>query len=266
MSEEEKEKPALPEDPAENAPEDEKAGVTGEETPAETPEGEEAEEAEFDLEAQIALFREQIVAEPENCINYYNLAEALSELGDIEGAKAEFENALKYDVDGAYGAIIHFGIGNLHFNELMKGTSSSVVKSSVGLLSSHKDKVTITDVVDELYTLPIREFEMAIQDLSRLKADEDILNFVSKNAPMQISSLYYKWASDLIDKSRQLSEYGGEIRDVQKALKLLKKTLDIDPNHSAAHLVVKLAKKMLAEGWQIYDDYGFLAKEIPGLG
>lgn len=263
MSEEE-DKSKAP-NPAENIPEDEKADLPGEEIPVEVEEGEE-EGAEFNLEAQIALFREQIEAEPENCIHYYNLAEALLELGDVENAKAEFENALKYDVDGAFGAIIHFGIGNLHFNELMKGTSSSVVKSSVGLLSSHKDKTTITDVVDEFYTLPIREFEMAIRDLPRLKADEDILNFVSKNAPTQISSLYYKWASDLIDKSRQLTEYGNEIKDVQKALKLLKKTLDIDPNHSAAHLMVKLAKKMLVEGWQAYDDYGFLAKEIRGIG
>lgn len=265
MTEEEnKSKAVNAENPAENVPEAENADVLGEE--AEIQEEAEAEEAEFDLPAQIALFREQIAEEPESCINYYNLAEALLELGDIESAKTEFENALKYDIDASFGAIIHFGIGNLYFNELMKGTSSSVVKSSVGLLSSHKDKTTITEVDDAFYSLPIGEFEMAIRDLPKLKADEEILSFVSKNAPAQISSLYYKWGSDLIDKSRQLNEYGNEIKDVQKALKLLKKTLDIDPSHSVAHLTVKLAKKMLAEGWQTYDDYGFLAKEIPGLG
>jgi hypothetical protein len=30
--------------------------------------------------------------------------------------------------------------------------------------------------------------------------------------------------------------------------------------------MVKYAKKMLAEGWQSYDEYGFLAKQIDGSG
>lgn len=269
MNENEKNKTEGAQDPADDKsiPTGEEAVVSGEvEAQAGQQEDETLEEVEFDLEAQIEAFREQIVAEPENCIHYYNLAEALVELGDSETAKVEFENALKHDVDGAFGSIIHFGVGNLFFNELMRGSSSNVLKSSVGLLSSHKDKTTITEVNDEGYSLPIREFEMAIRDLPKLKADEDILKYVSKNAPLQIAGIYYKWASDLIDKSRQLTEYGGEIKDVQKAQKLLKKTLDIDPNHSAAHLMVKLSKKMLAEGWQSYDEYGFLAKEIHGLG
>ena len=264
----ENEKPENTKDPADQSAQLEDAVVVPE-FPVEQTEGEvEAieEEVEFDLEAQIAAFREQIAAEPENCVHYYNLAEALAELGDAETALAEFDNALKHDVDVAFGAIIHFGIGNLHFNELMKGTSSNVLKSSVGLLSSHKDKTTITQVDDEGYQLPIREFEMAILDLPKLRADEDILSYVSKNAPTKIAGIYYKWGSDLIDKSRQLSEYGDEVKDVQRALKLLKKTLDIDPNHSAAHLMIKLSKQMLAEGWQTYDEFGFLAKEIRGLG
>ncbi len=245
---------------------DEAGIVPGEEPESQEVEPGAEEDTEFDLEAQIALFREQILAEPENCINYYNLAEALAELGENENAKTEFDNALKYDVDGSFGSVIHFGIGSLCFNTLMQGTSSDVVKASVGRLSSHKDKTTITEVNDDGYELPIHEFEMAIRDLPKLKADEEILTYVTKNAPLRISGIYYKWASDLIDKSRQLTLYGGEIKDVQKALKLLKKTLEIDPNHSAAHLVVKLAKKMLAEGWEIYDDFGFLAKQVSGLG
>ena len=50
------------------------------------------------------------------------------------------------------------------------------------------------------------------------------------------------------------------------ALIFLKKVMEIDPNNSAASLLNNLAKKMLAEGWSIYDEYGFLAKEIPGDG
>lgn len=265
MSEDEKNRTENAED-IEPAPVEGEAVVAGEKARQIEDEAETGEEVEFDLAAQIAVFREQIGLEPENCVHYYNLAEALAESGDVETAKSEFENALKYDVDGAFGSIIHFGIGNLSFNELMKGTSSNVLKSSVGLLSSHKDKTTITEVDDDGYSLPIREFEMAIRDLPRLKADEEIVSFVSKNAPAQIAGIYYKWASDLIDKSRQLMQYGDEIKDVQKAQKLLKKTLEIDPNHSAAHLLIKLSKQMLAEGWQTYDEFGFLAKEIPGLG
>ena len=30
--------------------------------------------------------------------------------------------------------------------------------------------------------------------------------------------------------------------------------------------MVKYSKKMLAQGWESYDEYGFLAKEIPGTG
>ena len=51
-----------------------------------------------------------------------------------------------------------------------------------------------------------------------------------------------------------------------KRKKLLKKTLEIDPNNSAAALLNNLAKKMITEGWAIYDQYGFLAKEISGTG
>ena len=44
------------------------------------------------------------------------------------------------------------------------------------------------------------------------------------------------------------------------------KTIDIDPNHSQANLMVKYGKKMIQEGYSIYDEYGFVAKEIPGAG
>ncbi|MBI4384686.1 MAG: tetratricopeptide repeat protein [Nitrospinae bacterium] len=232
---------------------------------AEPGEEEAGEEVEFDLDAQIAEFRRQIEEDPGNCVHYYNLGEALADLGDLETANQEFENALQRDADGSFGAIIHFGIGGLRFRQLMRGISSNVVKSSVGLMSSHKDKASITDVNEEEYEAPIREFEMAIRDLPKLKADEEIVDYVSKNAPLQIAGGYYKWASDLIDKSRQLTDYGGEIRDVQKAVQLLRKTVEIDPNYSAAHLLLKVAKKMLTEGWRIFDDNGFLAKEIRGL-
>ena len=46
----------------------------------------------------------------------------------------------------------------------------------------------------------------------------------------------------------------------------MKKTIEIDPNHSQANLMVKYGKKMLQEGFSIYDEYGFVAKEIQGTG
>lgn len=229
-------------------------------------EEEEEEEVEFDLDAQIVEFRRQIEEEPENCIHHYNLGEALEELGAHEGAKEEFELALQYDDQGQFGAVIHFGLGELFYKQLMQGTSSNVVKSSIGLLSAHKDKKTITDVFHEDYSRPIDEFEVAVKELPNLKADEEIVDYISKNAPLYISNTYYKWASDLIDKARQLNEYGDEVKDVKQALKYLKKSLNIDPNNSAAKLMLDYSKKMLAEGWQAYDDYGFLAKEIKGNG
>ncbi|GJL79393.1 MAG: hypothetical protein NPINA01_23820 [Nitrospinaceae bacterium] len=226
----------------------------------------EEEELEFDLEAQIEEFRQQIEEEPDNCVHHYNLGEALVELGDLEEARDEFDLALELDTEKEFTAIIHFAIGNLHYSKLISGIHGTVVRSSVGLHSAHKAGDTITQVANEDYEIPIREFESAIQNLNFLKADEDIVEYVSKNAPQQIADTYYKWASDLIDKSRQIEHYGGEIKDVKAALKHLKKTLDIDPNHSQANLMVKYAKKMLQEGWKAFDEYGFEAKDIPGTG
>lgn len=225
-----------------------------------------ADEVVFDLDAQIEEFRRQIVEDPENCVHHYNLGEALEELGLHDGAKAEFELALVCDKEKAFAAVIYFGLGNLHYNQLMKGTSANVIKSSVGLLSAHKDKTTITVIVDDDYLNPIKEFENVIRELPTLKADEDIVRYITENTPLNIANTYYKWGSDLIDKSRQLIEYGDEINDVKKALKYLKKTLEIDPNNSAAALLVKIGKQMLAEGWEAYDEYGFQAKKIEGTG
>ena len=51
-----------------------------------------------------------------------------------------------------------------------------------------------------------------------------------------------------------------------RSIFILKKTLEIDGNHSQASLMVKYAKKMLQEGWTIYDENGFEAKKIEGNG
>ncbi len=224
------------------------------------------EEVEFDLEAQIELFKQQIEEEPDNCIHHYNLGEALEELRHYDEAMEQFQIALECDEDNAFGGVIHFGLGNLYYNKLMGGTSSDVVKSSIGLLNEHKEKDSITKVLSEDYENPINEFEQALKCLPMLKADDDLAEYISENAPLCIANVYYKWASDLVDKSRQLTHYGDEINDVKKALRHLKKVLEIDPNNSPAALLEKLGKKMLAEGWTIYDDYGFEAKNIQGLG
>jgi tetratricopeptide (TPR) repeat protein len=222
--------------------------------------------AEFDLEAQIEEFRNALEEEPDNCVHHYNLAEALEELGDREAAKAEYERALECDTEKDFHAIIHFGMGNLIYHQLLAGIQSIVVKSSVGLHSAHKPGDSIVEVYDEDYSIPIHHFQKAMEFLPQLKADEELVDYISKEAPVQLANIYYKWASDLIDKSRQIANYGAEIQDVQKALKLMKKALDIDPNHSQANLMSKYAKKMLAEGWKAFDEYGFEAKDIPGLG
>ena len=237
--------------------------ATGEETQTLA---EEEEEIEFDLEAQIEVFRQQVEEEPENCVHHYNLGEALEELGNHEEAKAEFELALGCDHDKGFSSIIHFGLGSLYYYQLMHGTSANVVLSSVGLHSSHSDKVNITEVHDAEYKLPIDQFEAAIKNLPYLKADEEIYDDISTNAPLNIANTHYKWGSDLIDKARQLNKYGDEIEDVKRAQKYLKKTLKIDPNNSAAALLVNVSQKMLAQGWKTYDEYGFEAKDIPGIG
>ncbi len=274
----------MSEEEIESGTEDEKAGESQESESAEAPplpeedespvpaEGDEAVddeegegEEEFDLEAQIELFREQIEEEPDNCIHYYNLGEALAELGDLEGGLENYQAALELD-DGGFDAIIHFGMAEVLTAKLIQGVSSNVIKSSVGLISSHKDKTTINSVDEKDYSCAIDEFQAAIKSLSKLQADEEIVEHISKNAPEQIATLYYKWGSDLMDKARQLDMYGEEIQDMKLALKHFKKTLEIDPNHSAGHLMEKLSKKMLAEGWKSYDEYGFEAKDIPGLG
>jgi len=160
-------------------------------------EGEE-EEVEFDLEAQIEEFRSQIEEEPENCVHHYNLGEALSELGDMEEAKAEFDLALEYDKAKEFASVIHFAVGEMHYNQLISGIHGTVVRSSVGLHSAHKAGDTITQVNSEDYELPIKEFESAIEHLGLLKADDDIFEYINLNAPQHIADTCYKWASDLI--------------------------------------------------------------------
>ncbi len=226
----------------------------------------EEDEAEFDLEAQIAEFRRQIEEEPENCVHHYNLGEALAELEEIDEAKTEFEKALELDQDKAFSAIIHFGLGGLYYHELIAGIQGNVVRSSVGLHSQHKAGTQIVEVNDNDYEAALKQYESAIKMLDTLQADEEIVDHVKENAPRQIADIYYKWASYLIDKSRQIELYGGEIKDVRQSLQYLKKTLELSPNHSQAQLMIKYTRKMLQEGWEIYDEYGFVAKEIQGIG
>jgi len=227
---------------------------------------EEEEEVEFDLEAQIEEFRRQIEEEPENCVHHYNLGEALAELEQTDEAKAEFERALELDEDKAFSAIIHFGLGGLYYHEMIAGIQGNVVRSSVGLHSQHKAGCQIIEVNDDDYEAPLRQYEDAIKMLDSLQADEEIVDHVKENAPKQIADIYYKWASDLIDKSRQIEVYGGEIKDVKQSLQHLKKALELSPNHSQAQLMVKYARKMLQQGWDIYDEFGFVAKQIQGIG
>ena len=227
---------------------------------------EEEEEVEFDLEAQIEEFRQQIEEEPENCVHHYNLGEALAELEQTDEAKAEFERALELDEDKAFSAIIHFSLGGLYYHEMIAGVQGNVVRSSVGLHSQHKAGCQIIEVNDDDYEAPLRQYEDAIKMLDTLQADEEIVDHVKENAPKQIADIYYKWASDLIDKSRQIEVYGGEIKDVKQSLQYLKKALELSPNHSQAQLMVKYARKMLQQGWDIYDEFGFVAKQIQGVG
>ena len=227
---------------------------------------EDEEEVEFDLEAQIEEFRRQIEEEPENCVHHYNLGEALAELEQTDEAKAEFERALELDEDKAFSAIIHFSLGGLYYHEMIAGIQGNVVRSSVGLHSQHKAGCQIIKVNDDDYEAPLRQYEDAIKMLDSLQADEEIVDHVKENAPRQIADIYYKWASDLIDKSRQIEVYGGEIKDVKQSLQYLKKALKLSPNHSQAQLMVKYARKMLQEGWDIYDEWGFVAKQIQGIG
>ncbi|MBT5469415.1 MAG: tetratricopeptide repeat protein [Nitrospina sp.] len=273
MSEEEKEETPdseTAEEASEETSEDSATPIETEEgEPAESEEeseDEDEEEVEFDLEAQVEEFRRMIEEDPDSCVNFYNLGEALAELGQTGEAKEAFEQALVLDENQEFSSIIHLGIGNIYFHQLMSGIQSTVVKSSVGMLSQHKQQNTINSVSGNDYSIPIAEFEKAIQFLPKLNADEEIVDYVSKNAPQQISTIYYKWASDLFDKARQLENYGDEVRDIKQGLKFLKKTVEIDPNHAQANLMVKYGKKMLLEGFSIYDEYGFEAKIIPGSG
>ena len=239
---------------------------SGSETAENDDDEEGGEEVEFDLEAQIEEFRQQIEEEPENCVHHYNLGEALAELEQTDEAKAEFERALELDEDKAFSAIIHFSLGGLYYHEMIAGIQGNVVRSSVGLHSQHKAGCQIIEVNDDDYEAPLRQYEDAIKMLDSLQADEEIVDHVKENAPRQIGDIYYKWASDLIDKSRQIEVYGGEIKDVKQSLQYLKKALELSPNHSQAQLMVKYARKMLQQGWDIYDEFGFVAKEIQGIG
>ena len=56
----------------------------------------------------------------------------------MDEARESFEQALLLDTTQEFSAIIHFGIGNLYYHQLMSGIQSTVVKSSVGLHSAYK--------------------------------------------------------------------------------------------------------------------------------
>ena len=116
-------------------------------------------------------------------MNFYNLGEALAELGQLGEAKEAFEEALVLDENQDFSSIIHLGIGNLYYHQLMSGIQSTVVKSSVGMLSQHKQQNTINSVSGDDYAIPIAEFEKAIQYLPSLNADDEIVDYVRKNAP-----------------------------------------------------------------------------------
>ena len=116
MTEEEKEE--TPEsETVEETPEDSETPEGSEESQlleveAEELEDEDEEEVEFDLEAQVEEFRRLIDEDPENCVNFYNLGEALAELGQLGEAKEAFEQALVLDENQEFSSIIHLGIGN----------------------------------------------------------------------------------------------------------------------------------------------------------
>ena len=186
---------------------------------------------ELDLEAQVEEFRRQIQEEPDNCVHHYNLGEALAELEQGDEAKAEFQRALELDPDEAFSSIIHFSLGGLYYHDLISGIQGTVVRSSVGLHSAHNAGAQIVEVNDDDYEIPLRQYEAAIKMLDSLQADEEIVDHVKDNAPRQIADIYYKWASDLIDKSRQIEVLGEEIKDVKKSLQYLKKTLELRTNH-----------------------------------
>jgi tetratricopeptide (TPR) repeat protein len=115
MTEEEKEE--TPESKTvEEIPEDSETSEDTEEsklTESEEEELEDEEEVEFDLEAQVEEFRRLIDEDPDNCVNFYNLGEALAELGQLGEAKEAFEQALELDENQEFSSIIHLGIGNL---------------------------------------------------------------------------------------------------------------------------------------------------------
>jgi len=276
MSEDEKElEPDSEESKSEElTPEESSSGESAESDSSQLKEAEESdgdidgeeEEVEFHLEAQVEEFRRQIEEDPDNCVHFYNLGEALAELGQLDEAHEAFDQALLLDDSHSYSAKIHFGIGNLYYHQLMSGIQSMVVKSSVGLHSQHRAGTQISSVNDDDYAIPLREFEASLHDLPTLQADEEIMEYISKNVPQQIATVYYKWGSDLFDKARQIDLYGDEVKDIKQGLRHLKKAIDIDPNHSQANLMVKYGKKMIQEGFSIYDEYGFEAKVIPGIG
>ena len=100
MSEEGKEENSEIESPEEVPPSEEplkdlKEGETAESE--EELEEEDEEEVEFDLEAQVEEFRRLIEEDPDNCVNFYNLGEALAELGQTGEAREAFEQALELD-------------------------------------------------------------------------------------------------------------------------------------------------------------------------
>ena len=123
MTEEEKEE--TPEsETVEETPEDSETFEDSEESKLteseeEELEDEDEEEVEFDLEAQVEEFRRLIDEAPDNCVNFYNLGEALAELGQLSEAKEAFEQALVLDENQEFSPIIHLGIGNLYYHQLM---------------------------------------------------------------------------------------------------------------------------------------------------
>lgn len=156
-------------------------------------------------------------------------------------------------------------MGNLYYHDLLSGIQSVVVKSSVGLHSAHKPGDQITEVNDDDYDIPLGHFEKALEFLDQLKRMTIWLSTSPKKHLVRWRTCITSGRRTLLTK-RVKSPITVVKRRCEAGLTLFKKALDIDPNHAQAGLMITYAKKMLAIGWTIYDEYGFEAKQIEGEG
>lgn len=164
----------------------------------------------------IKQLEEQIRTNPMDVVAYYNLGNTLQGAGRKDEALVVYRKALELDINKDYSAVVHYNLGTFYYGNKK---------------------------LDEA----ILEFEQTIEDLSKLKAKENIKLHVATRA-------HYGLGCALVDKTQQKKRYGNEENDLRKAEENFMNALKSDPNFSSAQEKLEIVRGMIEHGWSVVEE------------